>query len=79
MSSHPISRRTAVGAAVATLSGLAFGQTPATGTPIRVGSTLALTRAAVGHGADPQSSSETSTSSRPTSAAAGSAGRSSGS
>ena len=36
-----VTRRTAVGAAVATLSGLAFGQ--AAGQPIRIGSTLALT------------------------------------
>jgi ABC-type branched-subunit amino acid transport system substrate-binding protein len=36
-----ITRRTAVGAAVATLSGLALGQ--AAGQPIRIGSTLALT------------------------------------
>ena len=36
-----VTRRTAVGAAVATLSGLALGQ--AAGQPIRIGSTLALT------------------------------------
>ncbi len=36
-----VTRRTAVGAAVATLSGLVFGQ--AAGQPIRIGSTLALT------------------------------------
>ncbi len=36
-----VTRRTAVGAAVATLSGLAFGQS--TSGPIRIGSTLALT------------------------------------
>ena len=51
MSDHPstpnpagaVTRRTAVAAAVATLSGFSLAQQPAAGPPIRIGSTLALT------------------------------------